>query len=173
MERPIKRKKKPRRLALRIARKQKLFLKELLKCGNVEAAAHRSRIGKTTVYRWRDEDAQFGADWDEALAVAFAEVEATMVERAKAGSDTLSIFIAKSRWPERYRERFEVNIRNDPQIQAVFRAFAQIMREFVPKEMLDSAINRFCSLTGYNRGVSGGDGHLHHQLSDAGTQKEG
>ena len=47
---------------------QKAFLAALAKEGTVSAACQRARVGRRTVYHAKEQDADFAAAWDEALA---------------------------------------------------------------------------------------------------------
>ena len=44
-----------------------VFLRELARVGIVGAACKKAKIGRTTAYKLRDEDADFAAAWDAAL----------------------------------------------------------------------------------------------------------
>nr|DAO72419.1 MAG TPA: Terminase small subunit [Caudoviricetes sp.] len=91
--------------------------------GNVTRACEAVGISRMTAYRWREEDAEFAAEWerakaigldaleDEALRRAFEGVEVPVLHRGKTVatvrnySDTLAIFLLKGGKPEKYRER--------------------------------------------------------------------
>lgn len=145
-------------IAKRISAAKKRFLQHLRQCGVIGTAAARARIGRSVVYEWRHLDADFAAKWDEAIELAYDDLEAGILERAKNGSDTLAIFVAKARWPSKYRERFELNIRNNPEVRAMVSGMAQVLREFVPRDRLEAAINRFLTLVGYQRNTLTADG---------------
>ncbi len=56
------------------------FIENLRRCGVVRQAAAASGIGQRTAYDLRAADADFGAAWDDALAGAIGEVEASLRE---------------------------------------------------------------------------------------------
>ena len=76
-----------------------------------------------TAYRWREEDAEFAAEWERAKAIGLDALEDEALRRAFEGvevpvlhkgqtvatvrnySDTLAIFLLKGGKPEKYRER--------------------------------------------------------------------
>lgn len=85
--------------------KKKAFLEELRQRYSVYHACLAAKVGRTTVYEWRDEDPAFAAAWEEALEDAMDALEASVYERAMEGDTTLSIFVLKGGKPDRYKER--------------------------------------------------------------------
>lgn len=99
---------------------------------NVSAACNLSGYPRSSVYEWRRDDPEFAKRWREAEQIATENLEAEMYRRAVFGvhrsdpilwrgkiiaykeineySDTLAIFLAKARDPEKYRERIDVNV---------------------------------------------------------------
>src|SRR5215467_8556318 len=138
-------KKAGRLVAKRIATGKTRFLKHLRACGSVTVAAARAGLGRTALYEWRQADPEFAREWVEASELAYDDLEAGILERAKNGSDTLAIFVAKARWPQ-YRERYERSIKNDPEIRALVSGIAAIIKEFVPPERLRDAVLRVLNL---------------------------
>lgn len=130
----------------RIRAGQKRFLEQLRKCGVVGTAATRAGLGRATVYEWRQTNPDFANAWDEHLALSFEDLEATILERAKKGSDTLAIFLAKARWPEKYREKYHLH--KDPELRRFALGMTDVIRKFVPKERLRDAIIYFFAVTG-------------------------
>lgn len=102
------------------------FLKALAVSGVVLTACKKAKIGRTTAYKYRDEDSEFAAAWDAALDDAADVMEEEAYRRAVVGtlkpvyqggqkvgsireySDTLLIFRLKAARPEKYRERTDV-----------------------------------------------------------------
>ena len=105
-----------------------VFLRELARVGIVGAACKKAKIGRTTAYKLRDEDADFAAAWDAALDDAADDMEAEAWRRGKTGvlkpvyqggkkvgsvreySDTLLIFMLKGTRPEKYRDRQQIDV---------------------------------------------------------------
>ena len=82
------------------------FLVEMHCCGGlVNESAHVSGVGRATLYRWRDADPEFAAAWEESVDTGTEVLEKVAMKRAVDGSDTLLIFLLKSRRPEIYRDR--------------------------------------------------------------------
>lgn len=99
------------------------FLEVLANTANVSVAAKKIRIDRSHMYRLRAEDEEFAAAWDEAVKLGTAALEDEAVRRAKDGtlkpvfyrgekvgtireySDTLLIFLLKSRDPDKYADR--------------------------------------------------------------------
>jgi len=86
------------------------FLAALRNSANVRAACQKVGIDRRTAYRQRERDAEFAAQWDEAIQDACDILEAEAWTRARGGSDLLLIFLLKAHRPEKYREtsRYEV-----------------------------------------------------------------
>lgn len=113
------------------AKKKEAFLKAYAGNGNITKSCEIAGICRKTYYLWVDSDQAFV----EALKVADemfndkieAEIDRRAIEGIKKGvyykgelvhteleySDTLLIFRAKARMPEKYKERSETNIRSD------------------------------------------------------------
>jgi hypothetical protein len=67
------------------------------KC-SVFHAAQAAGVGRATVYRWRDDDTEFAAQWDDAIEDAVDALESSLYERALNGTDTTAaIFLLKGR----------------------------------------------------------------------------
>lgn len=75
--------------------------------GTVTAACEVARVSRSTVYDARTDDS-FATAWDAIEHMTTEDLEQEAIRRAKDGSDTLLIFMLKSRKPETYRERYEV-----------------------------------------------------------------
>lgn len=109
-----------------------IFLRELARVGIVGAACKKAKIGRTTAYKVREEDAEFKAAWDAAVDDAADEMESEAWRRGNKGvlkpiyqggkqvgtvreySDTLLIFMLKGARPEKYRDRQETKHTFDP-----------------------------------------------------------
>lgn len=91
--------------------------------GNVTRACEAIDVARLTAYRWREDDPEFAAAWDEAKSAGLDALEDEALRRAFEGidkpivhqgvitdtvreySDTLAIFLLKGGKPEKYRER--------------------------------------------------------------------
>jgi hypothetical protein len=97
-----------------------VFLRSLEAGCTVDEAAKSANAGRRTVYRWRENDEKFAKAWDRALDRGTSVLEDIALERAKEKSDTLLIFLLKSRRPDVYAERKviagEVNHKHSGQI---------------------------------------------------------
>lgn len=100
-----------------------LFIDILRDTANVSAAARAANVNRRTAYNWREESAEFAADWDEALEEATDALEAEARRRALEGvpkpvfyqgsecgtvqeySDTLMTLLLKAHRPDKYKER--------------------------------------------------------------------
>lgn len=115
--------------------KRRLFCDSLRKNGNVSAAAKRVGMSRDTVYRWRELDPVFSAEWDEAVATGLDKCEQELHRRGVLGvikpvfgtlpgksagsgvvgkireySDTCLIFLLKAARPEKFRDRYGVEV---------------------------------------------------------------
>lgn len=114
-----------------------IFLRSLARSGVVTTACRKAKIGRTTVYKTRDEDAEFAEAWDTALEEATDVMEEEAHRRAVVGvlkpvyqggkkvgsirefSDTLLIFRLKAALPEKYRERHEIDHKGKIELEYV------------------------------------------------------
>lgn len=85
--------------------KRAAFLDALREGDSVTAAAKAGGIARSTAYKWRDEDSDFAADWDDAVETGTDVLEDVAVQRAKDGSDTMLIFMLKGRRGWKFKER--------------------------------------------------------------------
>ncbi len=85
--------------------RQRRFLAEYAKHGTVAHAAATAGIARSTIYQWRDADAEFAAAMDSAYQVSTDTLEASAYTRALAGDTTLTIFLLKGRRREVYGDR--------------------------------------------------------------------
>jgi hypothetical protein len=80
------------------------FLSAFADTGMVTAACEAAGVARRTVYAARHADEAFAAAWDEIEERSTEDLEQVAVRRAREGSDTLLIFLLKSRRPGVYRE---------------------------------------------------------------------
>ncbi|MCW6532287.1 hypothetical protein [Sphingomonas lycopersici] len=69
------------------AAKREAFFDMLSVTCNVTAAATAGGVTARTAYRWRRRDADFAAQWSEALALGYEVLELALVGQALAGDD--------------------------------------------------------------------------------------
>jgi len=60
---------------------------------------------------WREDDANFAADWDEAYESGSDTLEDVATVRAKRGSDSLLTTLLKARRPEKFRDKSDINLK--------------------------------------------------------------
>jgi len=103
---------KPEIIERRQKRQKEQILRALGMGMSVVKACNVSGITKKTYYRWREADAAFDAECDEAYKSGTESLEDAMMEKAvrmdDSASVTAGIFILKARKPEMYRERSTV-----------------------------------------------------------------
>lgn len=84
------------------------FLTLLESTFSVAAAASGAGIDRGTAYKRREAHPDFRAKWEAALANAMDGLEEAAYRRAREMSDTLAIFLLKTRRPDLYRDRQDV-----------------------------------------------------------------
>lgn len=106
---------------------QETFLAALRECPSVKAAQLAANIGRSTVYEHRDDDPDFKAAWDDALAEGIDAMEGEAMRRAMHGtedidfhedgsikkikvnySDGLLTTLLKAHRPEKYKDALDV-----------------------------------------------------------------
>ncbi|MCA0354707.1 MAG: terminase [Chloroflexi bacterium] len=116
----------------RVLKWEQAFITALARQGVVSYACQAAGIGRTTVYRHREQYQDFATAWDEALEVAADALELEARRRAHDGveepvfgrvgkdsdgevgrirkySDTLLMFLLKAARPAKFRERVDMN----------------------------------------------------------------
>ena len=89
--------------------RKKRFIEALTLNGTVYHAAKAAGVSRQTVYRWREEDAEFAGLWEEAIENAVDEVENTIYQQAVGGNTLAAIFYLKAHRPI-YRDRLNIDI---------------------------------------------------------------
>lgn len=85
------------------------FLRVFSDTCNVSEAARAAGFSRSAAYAWREEDAEFAKDWDEAEQVAIDALEQVARDRAKSGkSDRMLEILLKAHRPDKYIERRQV-----------------------------------------------------------------
>ena len=84
------------------------FIAALAEAGTVTEACRKSGISRTTAYHARQQDEAFALQWADVEEEGTELLEKVAVQRAVDGSDTLMIFLLKSRRPQKYRENVKI-----------------------------------------------------------------
>ena len=84
------------------------FLKGLEETSLVTEACKLADVSRITAYKHRKLDDDFAERWEEIIEADTEQLEQVAVRRAKDSSDTLLIFLLKSRRPHVYRDRYEL-----------------------------------------------------------------
>lgn len=111
---------------VRTLKKEAQFLEVLRATANVTKAAGAIQITRRTAHDWRTQNEAFAKAWDDAIEEALDSAEGELYRRAVDGtskpvyyqgvqcgeiqefSDTLLIFLLKSRRPKIYREHVDI-----------------------------------------------------------------
>jgi hypothetical protein len=111
--------------------KKDRFLAAFKKTGTIVKGAEAAGVGRTTVYEWRATDPEFEAKFQRADEQMTWELEDSAMDRALKGSETLTIFLLKSRNPKKYTERFRHEIESS-QIAELISEVASLIKRRVP-----------------------------------------
>jgi len=116
------------------------LLSGLEETGNVTRACHEAGIAKTGAYARRNRDAAFRRAWDAALERGMDGLMDDALDRARHGwtvpvyhqgkecgrihrySDTLTIFMLKKLWPERFGDKREAPHSGEPTVRELLEA---------------------------------------------------
>ena len=106
---------------IRTDRAREAFLAQLRLVPNVSAAARAANISRRAAYDWRDDDEEFAAEWDDAVAESVDQLEAVAWERATDQSDRMLEILLKAHRPDKYvdRQRVEHSGKTVTQIELV------------------------------------------------------
>jgi hypothetical protein len=74
----------------------------------VSAAVELAGYSRRSVYEWREADAEFREAWEDAYEQGTEALENIAAQRARDKSDTLLIFLLKSRKPERFADKHQL-----------------------------------------------------------------
>ena len=89
---------------------------------SITAAAQHAKVGRSTIYAWRNEDGPFASRMDDAYEAGVDTLEDHALKRAHDAdkpSDALTMFLLKAHRPARYRER--VDLRHSGELHQVKR----------------------------------------------------
>ena len=78
---------------------------------SITAAAQHAKVGRSTIYAWRNEDGPFASRMDDAYEAGVDTLEDHALKRAhdaEKPSDALTMFLLKAHRPARYRERVDL-----------------------------------------------------------------
>ena len=90
--------------------KKKRFIETLAAQGTVSHAAQAAGVSRNTAYRWREDDREFAACWDEAHEKAVDAVERSLYQKAVSGDTVCMIFYLKAHRPI-YRDRMNIDLK--------------------------------------------------------------
>jgi hypothetical protein len=93
----------------RRAELQRAKFLELIASGrSITAAARAAKVSRDSLYRWRNENAEFAAAWDEAREAGLDALEDKARDLAEEGDTKMIIFLLKAGRLEKYRENVDV-----------------------------------------------------------------
>ncbi|HET7884269.1 MAG TPA: hypothetical protein VFL55_25505 [Acetobacteraceae bacterium] len=87
---------------IRTSKKRKAFLDAIEAGGSIQRACQAAGIARSAAYAWRDDDAGFASDWNDAVEQGTDQLEDAARQRALNGSDLLIIFLLRARRPHLY-----------------------------------------------------------------------
>lgn len=89
---------------IRNKRNREKFLDNLRKGYSPSKAAKNTGPTVQSFLKWREDDDDFREEWEAAVEEGTDGLEDVATRRAKAGSDTLLMFMLKARRPNKYRD---------------------------------------------------------------------
>lgn len=101
--------------------------------GTVMHACIAAGVGRRTWYDWMEQDPKFAAAAIETGEAVTDDLEKEAIKRAKEGSDTLIIFLLKSKRPEQYRETHKIEVVS-PAVRENLRQTIAILNEELDAE---------------------------------------
>ena len=90
--------------------KKKRFIETLNLQGTVSHAAQAAGVSRNTVYRWRIEDREFAACWDDAHEKAVDAVESVLYQKALSGDTVCMTFYLKAH-RSIYRDKLNIDVK--------------------------------------------------------------
>jgi hypothetical protein len=137
-----------------VAQKKSRYLLKLSQTLDQAKAMRAARVERTTVWRWRQDDAAFAAKVDEIINASIDAIEIGAVSLAINDKNAEMIkFLLRSHKRESYGAKLEIEIKNHPHVIAIGRGIVQLLREFVPREQFLSAVQRLGVILGINANI--------------------
>jgi hypothetical protein len=90
--------------------RKKRFIAALSVQGTVSHVAQAAGVSRNTAYRWRQDDNEFAALWDEAHETAVDAVESSLYQKAVSGDTICMIFYLKAHRPI-YRDKLNIDLK--------------------------------------------------------------
>ena len=133
------------RRTIRTEKKRKRFLEALTTTASVSRAAEAAGAHRGSFYDWRRDDPGFAAEWQEALERGLDALEDEAFHRALEGveepvfyqgqqvalvrkySDALLMFLLKARRPERFKDRAQLDIKDERTDEQINRRIAELL----------------------------------------------
>ena len=109
---------------------KKRFIETLAEQGTVSCAAKAAGVSRNTVYRWRQDDREFAAQWDEAMETAIDAVESALYQKARGGDTIPMIFYLKAH-RLKYRDRLTLDV---PQLQKEVEERFERVKQTLPSD---------------------------------------
>ena len=92
--------------------RKRAFLAALSRCGSISQAAKRAKVDRRSHYNWL-KDPEYVEAYRQAVVEAGDALEDKLMELAHEGNVTSAIFLLKGLRPEKYRERYQSELRID------------------------------------------------------------
>jgi hypothetical protein len=89
---------------------QAAFLRALRIAPSVKHACKAAKVERRTAYKARENDDEFAALWDDAIAASVDELEMVAFKKAAEGDSNLITFLLRCHKPQVYRDRQEVAV---------------------------------------------------------------
>jgi len=103
-----------------------VFLEALRAMPVVRLACEHAGISRKTAYQWREQNAEFREQWNDAIEDGIDMVEAQVHARARQTDTRAAIFLLKSHRRELYGDKVDVDVSGSLSIEEVRRANASL-----------------------------------------------
>lgn len=139
--------KRAKALRNNVKARQARYLRSMARNLDPTKACKYAGVDRATVYRWREVDPEFVERLQLLYEFSTDNVEGAVYRRAMKMSTGDARLWLQARRRDVYGDRLDINLFfKDPRVDGILSAFAQIIFDFVPKELQESAITRLATL---------------------------
>ena len=132
-----------RRRAIKVEARKKIFLNNFMRHLDYNKACKAAKVERTAAWRWQQDDQDFAATLKMAVEFGIDDLESLAMKMARKGNVELIKFLLQSLRRIRFGHKIQIDLKANPEVIAMARAFVTVLCEFVPRHDFASAMNRF------------------------------